>query len=313
MLDSKRLTLYRYQDSTLRIISTALAASLLILAFAILVQLHHASLESLKAFQWRFLSSAAWDPVAGNFGALVPILGTLSTALIALLIALPLSLGIAVFLTELAPAWLKQPLRILIELLAGIPSIIYGMWGLFVFAPLFADYVQPWLIEHLGSQPWIGPLFQGAPLGIGILTASIVLSIMIIPFIASVMRDVFGVVPNLLKESAYALGATRWEVIWHVMLPYSRVGVIGGVILGLGRALGETMAVAFVIGNAHQLSSSLLMPGSSIASTLANEFTEATSSLYNAALSELGLILFGITIIVLTVSKLMMKKWQGSR
>jgi len=299
---------YRNQDFFLRTVATIFAIGLLVLAFTIAYQLHKASLPSIQAFHWHFLISSEWNPVTEQFGALVPILGTLTTAFIALLIGIPISFGIAVFLTELTPPWLKQPLRILIELLAGIPSIIYGMWGLFVFAPLFADHVQPWMIEHLGNRPFIGPLFQGAPLGIGILTAGIVLSIMVIPFIASVMRDVFEVVPDLLKESAYALGATRWEVVWNIILPYSRIGVSGGIILGLGRALGETMAVAFVIGNAHQLSASLLMPGSSIASVLANEFTEATGKMYNAALSELGFILFGITILVFTCSKLMMRK-----
>lgn len=286
------------------------AICLLFIALAILFVLYDASIPSIHAFHLHFFTTSEWNPVTQTFGALAPIYGTLITAFIALLLGIPISFGIALFLTELAPNFLKQPLRILIELLAGIPSIIYGMWGLFVFAPLFADHVQPWLIEHLGSRPILGFLFEGAPLGIGILTAGIVLSIMIIPFIASVMRDVFEIAPDLLKESGYALGATRWEVVWNIILPHAKVGVFGGIILGLGRALGETMAVAFVIGNAHQLSASLLMPGSSISSVLANEFTEATGKIYNAALSELGLILFGITLAVFLCSKILMRRLQ---
>jgi phosphate transport system permease protein len=298
----------RRLDKIIHGVAMAFAVILLLLALSILYELYQASIPSIKAFGLGFLWRADWNPVTEQFGALVPIVGTLLTSFIALLIGIPISFGIAVFLTELAPAVLKQPLRILIELLAGIPSIIYGMWGLFVFAPLFADKIEPWLVENLGHIPLIGPLFQGAFMGIGVLTAGIVLSIMVIPFIASVMRDVFEIVPDLLKESAYALGATQWEVVWNIILPYSRVGVFGGIILGLGRALGETMAVAFVIGNAHQLSSSLLMPGASISSVLANEFTEATGKIYGSALSELGLILFGITLLVFVISKALMKR-----
>lgn len=298
----------RHLDKLVVVITTSFAICLLIVAGLITYELYAASLPSLKAFGAKFLISTDWDPVSEKFGALVPIYGTLLTAFIALLIAVPISFGIAFFLTELAPHILRQPFRILIELLAGIPSIIYGMWGLFVLAPLMSENIQPWMIDVLGTLPLIGFLFQGAPLGIGILTAGVVLSIMIIPFIASVMRDVFEIVPDLLKESAYALGATRWEVVWNVVLPYSRVGVTGGIILGLGRALGETMAVAFVIGNAHTFSASLMMPGASISSVLANEFTEATGELYNASLSELGLILFGITFVVFLISKLLMRR-----
>ncbi len=298
----------RRLDKIVHGVATLFALCTIVLAIAILYKLYEQSYPSLNAFHFRFLYSTDWNPVTGQFGALVPILGTLITSFIAMLIGIPISFGIAVFLTELAPSFLRQGLRILIELLAGIPSIIYGMWGLFIFAPFFSSHVEPWLIEHIGSRPLIGVLFQGAPLGIGILTAGIVLSIMVIPFIASVMRDVFEIVPALLKESAYALGATRWEVVWNIIFPYSRTGVFGGIILGLGRALGETMAVAFVIGNSHELTSSLLMPGSSISSVLANEFTEATKPLYNAALNELGLILFAITLMVFIVSKLLMRK-----
>ncbi|MBZ0095186.1 MAG: phosphate ABC transporter permease subunit PstC [Sulfuricella sp.] len=279
------------------------------LVFAILagivVTLLIGSLPAIKAFGFGFLVSSEWNPVTDQFGALVPIVGTLATSIIALLIGIPVSFGIALFITEMSPRWLKRPLGIAVELLAGIPSIIYGMWGLFVFAPAFAK-IEPWLTEHLGNAALIGPLFQGPPMGIGMLTAGLILAIMVIPFIASVMRDVFEIVPPMLKESAYGLGATTWEVVWHVVLPYTKIGVVGGIMLGLGRALGETMAVTFVIGNAHELSASLLMPGNSISSALANEFTEAVGPLYTSALIELGLILFLITFIVLSLSKLLL-------
>jgi phosphate transport system permease protein len=302
-------------DILFRNVTRLSAFAVLVLLIAIIVSLIIGSLPSIKAFGFQFLTNAEWDPVTEQFGALVPIVGTLVTSAIALLIAIPVSFGIALFLTELSPRWLRRPLGIAIELLAGIPSIIYGMWGLFVFAPLFADYVQPWLIERLGPLPIFGPLFQGIPMGIGVLTAGIILAIMVIPFIASVMRDVFEVVPTLLKESAYGLGATTWEVMWHVVLPYTKIGVAGGIMLGLGRALGETMAVTFVIGNAHQLSASLLMPGNSISSALANEFNEAVGTLYTSALVELGLILFLITFIVLSLARYMLymlTKREGS-
>ncbi|MDD5240112.1 MAG: phosphate ABC transporter permease subunit PstC [Sulfuricella sp.] len=272
----------------------------------IVLSLFFGSLPAIKAFGLGFLFSSEWNPVTEKFGALVPVIGTLSTSIIALLIAIPASFGIALFITELSPRWLKRPLGVAVELLAGIPSIIYGMWGLFVFAPAFADHVEPWLTDHLGNTALIGPLFQGPPMGIGMLTAGLILAIMVIPFIASVMRDVFEIVPPMLKESAYGLGATTWEVVWHVVLPYTKIGVAGGIMLGLGRALGETMAVTFVIGNSHELSTSLLMPGNSISSALANEFNEAVGKLYTSALIELGLILFLITFIVLALSKLLL-------
>lgn len=286
-----------------------------LLLAAIIGSLLIGSLPAIKAFGFGFMVSADWNPVTEKFGALVPIIGTLITSLIALLIGIPVSFGIALFLTELSPPWLRRPLGIAIELLAGIPSIIYGMWGLFVFAPLFAKTIQPWLQNTLGQIPGIGLLFEGPFMGIGILTAGIILAIMVIPFIAAVMRDVFQMVPHMLKESAYALGATTWEVIWNVVLPYTKIGVVGGIMLGLGRALGETMAVTFVIGNAHQLHASLFMPGNSIASALANEFTEADGELYTSALIELGLILFFITFVVLAGSKILLvqlKKREGN-
>jgi phosphate transport system permease protein len=267
------------------------------------------SWPSLQKFGFPFLWTSEWNPPAEQFGALVPIYGTLVTSVIALVIAVPVSFGIALFLTELSPRWLRRPLGTAIELLAAIPSIVYGMWGLLVFAPLFGQYVQPALAATIGNVPVIGALFSGPPLGIGLLTAGIILAIMIIPFIASVMRDVFLVTPSLLKESAYALGATTWEVMWKVVLSYTKVGVVGGVMLGLGRALGETMAVTFVIGNTNFLNDvSLFSPGNSITSALANEFQEADPGLHSAALIELGLILFLITIIVLASSKLLLAR-----
>jgi len=256
-----------------------------------------------------FLTSAAWNPVENRYGAWAPIFGTLVTSLIAILIAVPVSFGIALFLTEIAPRWLRGPIGAAIEMLAGIPSIIYGMWGLFVFVPFMADHVDPWLDEHLGSWPVIGPLFSGPPLGLGMLTAGIVLSIMIIPFIAAVMRDVFRTVPTRLKESAYALGSTTWEVVWHIVLPYTRQAVVGGIFLGLGRALGETMAVTFVLGNSFDIRASLLMPGTSISSAIANEFNEAVG-LHRSALMALGFLLFVVTFFVLLAARLMLRSLE---
>ena len=280
----------------------------LILLIATAVSMAWGGREAFSTFGWNFLISSDWDAVNHKFGALVPICGTLVTALIAMIIAVPVSFGIALFLTEVAPAWLRNPIASAVELLAGIPSIIYGMWGLFVFVPFMAAHVMPWLNAHVGQWPLIGVLFRGPPLGIGMLTAGIVLAIMVIPFISSVMRDVFLTVPSRLKESAYALGSTTWEVAWDVVLPYTRTAVIGGIFLGLGRALGETMAVTFVLGNSHQLSASLLMPGNSIAATLANEFTEADSDLYKSALIALAFVLFVVTFIVLALAKWMLMR-----
>jgi phosphate transport system permease protein len=252
-----------------------------------------------------FFTSAEWNPVENRYGALAPIYGTLVTALIAMLIAVPVSFGIAFFLTEVAPRWLRGPIGTAIELLAGVPSIIYGMWGLFVLVPMMTEYVTPWLNDHLGTLPVIGRLFQGPPLGIGILTAGFVLAIMVIPFISSVMREVFLTVPTRLKESAYALGSTKWEVSWDIVLPYTRSAVIGGIFLGLGRALGETMAVAFVVGNSVTLSASLLEPGTTIAALIANDFGEATET-YRSALLLLGFVLFLVTFVVLAIARYML-------
>lgn len=272
--------------------------------------------EAFATFGIDFVTSSTWDAIGQVFGAWVPIYGTLVTAAIAMIVAIPVSFGIALFLTEVAPGWLRTPVGVAIELLAGVPSIIYGMWGLFVFVPMLGEHVYPWVDAHLGQWPLVGVLFAGPPLGIGTLTAGLVLAIMVVPFIAAVMRDVFLTVPTRLKESAYALGSTRWEVVWDVVLPYTRSAVIGGVFLGLGRALGETMAVTFVLGNAHDLSTSLLMPGNSIAATIANEFAEADTDLYRSSLIALGFLLFVVTFVVLALAKLMLRqlaKREGTR
>jgi len=261
-----------------------------------------------KTFGLAFITASDWDVPAAKFGALVPIYGTLVTSAIALIIAVPVSIGIALFLTDIAPRWSRAPIAMAIELLAAIPSIIYGMWGLFIFAPFMANHVEPWLADHLGNKALIGPLFSGPPIGIGMLTAGIVLGVMVIPFIASVAREVFSAVPPALKESAVALGSTRWEILSRVTLPYTRSAIIGAVFLGLGRALGETMAVTFVLGNAHELSASLLMPSNSIAAAIANEFTEADTELYRSSLIALGFLLFVVTFIVLTIAKLLLMR-----
>ncbi|QDH70600.1 phosphate ABC transporter permease subunit PstC [Marilutibacter alkalisoli] len=261
-----------------------------------------------QKFGLEFFWRDAWNPVLQDFGALVPIYGTLVTSLIAMLIAVPVSFGIAMFLTEIAPKWLRGPVGAAIELLAGIPSIIYGMWGLFVLVPFLAEHVYPWVNDNMGELPLVGALFSGPPLGLGMGTAGLVLAIMVIPFISSVMREVFLTVPGQLKESAYALGSTKTEVVWDVVLPYTRSAVIGGIFLGLGRALGETMAVTFVLGNAHRLIVSLLEPGNSIAATIANEFAEADSPMYLSSLIALGFVLFIVTFVVLTIARLMLRQ-----
>ena len=291
--------------------ATAFFALLVLLTLGgVIVSLLHGALPAFAAFGWHFLATDSWNPVTEKFGALAPIYGTLATSAIAMLIGIPVAFGVAVFITELCPVWLKRPLGTMIELLAAIPSIIYGIWGLFVFAPFMQSYVQPAIIDTLGALPGLGALFAGPPLGIGILTAGLILGIMVLPFISSVMRDVFETVPAILKESAYGLGATTWEVMWQVVLPYTRVGVVGGIMLGLGRALGETMAVTFVIGNAHRIQDSILAPGTTISASLANEFTEAVGDLYLSSLFALGFILFVITFIVLALAKMMLIKLE---
>lgn len=286
---------------------TQLSALIVFLAvMGTLFALFMGAKPALVKFGLGFLYSGDWNPVTEEFGALVAIFGTLVTSFIAMLIAVPLSFGIALFITELAPQWLKRPIGTAIELLAAIPSIIYGMWGLFVFAPLFADHVQPWITDHTENVPILGLLFGGPSMGIGMFTAGLILAIMIMPFITAVMRDVFEIVPPVLKESAYGLGATTSEVVVKVVLPFTKVGVLGGIMLGLGRALGETMAVTFVIGNAHHLHASLFMPGTTISATLANEFTEAVGEIYTSSLMALGMILFLITFVVLALAQLLL-------
>ncbi|WP_420833403.1 phosphate ABC transporter permease subunit PstC [[Pseudomonas] carboxydohydrogena] len=277
----------------------------------VIISLISGSIPAFREFGFSFVSTQIWNPVTEKFGAVAPIYGTIVTSFLAMLIAVPFGLLIAMFLTELCPLWLRRPIGIAIELLAGIPSIIYGIWGLFVLAPFFADHVQPTLIAATRNIPVLSSLFAGPPYGIGIFTASIILAIMVLPFITSISRDVFDAVPPVLKEAAYGLGCSTWEVMRFVVLPYTRVGVIGGVMLGLGRALGETMAVTFVIGNAHKINASLLAPGTTIAATIANEFTEAVGDLYTSSLIALGLILFVITFIVLALARFLLMRIEG--
>ena len=305
-LSARRQSSGKLGDAVFKGVSYAFALSVIVLMALLFIVLVKESWLSIKAFGFSFIYTSVWDPVAQEFGALPSIYGTLVSSIIAIVIAVPISLGIAIFLTEMAPKRIKGPIGTAIELLASIPSIIYGMWGLFVFAPFLSEYVEPFLIDYLGFIP----LFTGAPLGIGMLPAGFILAIMIIPFISSVSRDIFQMVPSILKESGYGVGATKWEVIRKIVLPYARSGVIGAVILGLGRALGETMAVTFLIGNAQEIKLSLLDPATSISATLANEFTEAVEDLYLSSLVELGLILFIITFIVLALAKLLISRFS---
>jgi phosphate transport system permease protein len=298
----------RFGDPLFKGLTFAFALLVLLILSGVIIVLTEGAWPALKTFGPSFVWSSTWNPVTDQYGALVPLVGTLETALIAMLIGVPFGFGMAFFLTELCPHWLRQPIAIAVELLAAVPSIIYGIWGLFVLAPFFQMSIEPFLIATLGSLPLIGPLFAGPPIGISVLLAGLILALMILPFITSVMREVFAAVPAVLRESAYGLGATRWEVVWRVVLPYSRIGVAGAVLLGLGRALGETMAVTFVIGNAHDLSLSLLAPGTTISATLANEFTEAAGQLYTSSLIALGFVLFILTFAVLAIGKRMLLK-----
>jgi phosphate transport system permease protein len=293
-------------DALFRGATLTAAVAVLVLLGGVIVSLVIGSIPAFKAFGFDFLTTEKWNPVTEKFGAIAPIYGTLVTSLIAMIIGIPVSIGIAIFLTELCPYWLRRPIGIAIELLAGIPSIIYGIWGLFVFAPFLQATVQPWLIEAFANIPVLNALFAGPPYGIGVFTAGLILAIMVLPFITAVTRDVFLTVPPVLKEAAYGMGCTTWEVVRKVVLPYTRVGVVGGVMLGLGRALGETMAVTFVIGNAHRIASSILAPGTTISATIANEFNEAVGDIYTSSLIALGLILFVITFIVLAISRYML-------
>jgi phosphate transport system permease protein len=298
------------QDLLFRRSTEFFALCVLLLLGGVMISLFIGAWPAFHRFGVGFLFTEAWNPVTEKFGAFAPVYGTIVTSIIAMVIGVPVSFGIAMFITELCPAAFKRPLGIAIELLAGIPSIIYGIWGLFVLAPVLQQTVQPFLINTIGHAPLIGSLFAGPPYGIGTLTAGIILGIMVLPFITSITRDVFETVPPMLKESAYGLGATTWEVVGKVVLPYTRVGVIGAVMLGLGRALGETMAVTFVIGNAHKVARSILAPGTTISATIANEFTEAVGDLYTSSLIALGLILFVITFIILALAKLMLMRLE---
>jgi phosphate transport system permease protein len=306
----KALDRFRMSDNAFRHLTRAAAIVVLLLLSGVIVSLIQGSIPTFRTFGLSFLWSSRWNPVTDNYGALPAIYGTVLTSFIAMLIAVPVGLLIAFFLTELCPQWLRRPIGIAVELLAGIPSIIYGIWGLFFFAPFLQETLQPFLINTLGNVPGIGALFAGPPYGIGMLTSGLILAIMVLPFVTSISRDVFEAVPPVLKEAAYGLGCTRWEVVRYVVLPYTRVGVIGGVMLSLGRALGETMAVTFVIGNAHRISASILAPGTTISATIANEFTEAVGDLYTSALISLGLILFVITFIVLAAARYMLLRME---
>ena len=307
------LKIQKVQDFVFHKSTLFFALSVLVALIGIIISLIVNAWPALSTFGLGFFFTVEWDIINGEFGGLIAVFGTVVTALIALIIAVPLSFGVAVFLTETCPAPLRRPLGTAVELLAAVPSIIYGMFGLFIFAPLFADYVQPALAGTVGQIPVLGYLFSGAFNGIGVLCAGLILAMMVLPFIASVMRDVFEIVPPVLKESAYGIGCTTWEVVNKIVLPYTKTGVIGGIMLGLGRALGETMAVTFVIGNAHKLSASLFSPGNSIASTLANEFGEAEPGLHYSSLFALGLALFAITFVVLAIAKIMLARMEASQ
>jgi phosphate transport system permease protein len=306
----KILNQLRLSDRTFYWLTRLSAIFVLLILGGAILALIDGSMLAIREFGFSFLYTAHWNPVTEKFGAIAPIYGTLVTSIIAMLIAVPIGLMIAVFLTELCPAWLRRPIGTAIELLAGIPSIIYGIWGLFVFAPFLQRTVQPFLIDVFGPIPVLSTIFAGPPYGIGILTAGLILAIMVLPFITSISRDVFESVPPVLKEAAYGVGCTTWEVMRYVVLPYTRVGVIGGVMLGLGRALGETMAVTFVIGNAHRISGSIMAPGTTISATIANEFTEAVGDIYSSSLIALGLILFVITFIVLAIARYMLMRLE---
>jgi phosphate transport system permease protein len=310
IIDPRHAAKQRVYDVVFRSATLAAAILVLVILGGVTVSLIRGSWPALSHFGFSFVTREIWNPVTDKFGALSAIYGTLVTSAIAMAIAVPVGFGIALFLTELCPPILKRPIGVAVELLAAVPSIIFGIWGLFVLAPILQRHVQPWLIDHLGAIPGIGGLFKGPPFGIGVLTAGFVLAIMVLPFIAATVRDVFDTVPAMLKESGYGLGATKWEVIWHVVVPHSRAGIVGGIMLGLGRALGETMAVTFVIGNAHRISSSLLAPGTTISSAIANEFTEAVGDLDTSSLIALGLLLFFITFAVIAAAQAMLRRLE---
>lgn len=295
-------------DWLFRILVAALAWSAFALLLGAALTMAWGGRAVFAQFGFGFITGRVWDPVMGEYGALAAIYGTLVTSAIALMLAVPIGFGIALFLTELAPSWMRTWVGTAIELLAGIPSIIYGMWGIFVLVPLLGEHVYPWMDEHMGAIPIIGAVFKGPPIGVGFLTAGIVLAIMVLPFITAIMRDVFLTVPQRLKESAYALGSTTFEVVWDIVLPYTRGAVVGGIFLGLGRALGETMAVTFVIGSTYQITAAMLEPGHSITAVIANEFAEADPGMHRSALIALGFVLFAVSFVVLLLAKLMLRK-----
>ena len=297
-------------ESVFRWLTLISALLVLCVLAGVLAALCYGAWPALSTFKFGFLTREIWNPVTNQFGALAALYGTVITSLIAMVIAVPLAFGIAVFLTETCPLWLRGPIASCIELLAAVPSIVFGIWGLFVLAPILQHSVQPWIIGTFGELPGVGRLFRGPPYGIGLMTAGFVLAIMVLPFVTSVMREVFLSTPRSLKEAAYGIGATQWEVIWDVVLPNSRAGVIGGIMLGLGRALGETMAVTFVVGNAHRISSSLLAPGTTISASIANEFTEAFGKLYTSSLIALGLLLFVLTFVIIAAARLLLLRLE---
>ena len=309
--DRKRvLGRFKLADLIFRNATRTAAVFVLLLLGGVIVSLVIGSIPAFEKFGFGFLTTQSWNPVTEKFGAIAPIYGTVVTSIIAMLIGIPVSIGIAIFLTEVCPYSLRRPIGTAIELLAGIPSIIYGIWGLFVFAPFLQATIQPFLIDVFADIPGLNALFAGPPYGIGVFTAGLILAIMVLPFITAITRDVFDTVPAVVKEAAYGMGCTRWEVVRKIVLPYTRVGVIGGIMLGLGRALGETMAVTFVIGNAHRISASILAPGTTISATIANEFNEAVGDIYTSSLIALGLILFVITFIVLAAARLMLMRLE---
>jgi phosphate transport system permease protein len=310
LMRARAIRRFAWSDNFFRRLTQACALIVLLILAGVIASLIKGSMPAFQKFGLGFFTTQIWNPVTEKFGALAPIYGTVVTSAIAMAIAVPLGIGIAIFLTELCPPSLRRPIGTAIELLAGIPSIIYGIWGLFIFAPFLQQYLQPFIIALFANVPVMNSLFAGPPYGIGILTAALILAIMVLPFVASISRDVFDTVPPMLKESAYGIGCTTWEVVWNVVIPYTRVGVIGGIMLGLGRALGETMAVTFVIGNAHKISGSLLAPGTTISASIANEFTEAVGDLYTSSLIAIGLILFMITFVVLAIARLMLMRLE---
>lgn len=308
---SSALSRFGRSDSRFRLLTLLAAWLVLLIFFGIIGALWQGAWPAFRTFGFGFFTGSVWNPVTEKFGAFPAIYGTIITSAIAMLIAVPVGIGIAIFLTELCPRPLRRPVGIAIELLAGIPSIIYGIWGLFVFAPFFQTTIEPWLIDRFAGIPVLQDIFAGPPYGIGIFTAALILSIMILPLISAITRDVFETVPSILKEAAYGLGCTTWEVMWNIVLPFARSGVVGGSMLALGRALGETMAVTFVIGNAHHIPLSLFAPGTTISATIANEFAEALGDLYVSSLLAIGLILFFITFIVLAVAQLMLRSLEA--